>query len=38
MFHPDSPESNRFSGSEKLIRSELFKEFWAVLEKVERSN
>jgi hypothetical protein len=35
MFHPDSPDS---SGSEKLTRAELFKEFWAVLERIDRSN
>jgi hypothetical protein len=35
MFHPDS---NRFSGIEKLIRAELFKEFWATLEKIDRGN
>jgi hypothetical protein len=32
MYHPNN---NRFSGLEKLVRAELFREFWVVLERID---
>jgi chromosome segregation ATPase len=32
LYHPNN---SRFSGIEKLVRAELFKEFWEVLERID---
>jgi chromosome segregation ATPase len=32
LYHPNN---SRFSGIEKLVRAELFKEFWQVLERID---
>lgn len=34
MYHPDSVKG---SGIEKAVRSEIFKEFWSILEEIEKS-
>ena len=35
MYHPDSLTGDRF---EKLIKQEIFKEFWQVIESIEKNN
>ena len=35
MYHPDSLTGDKF---EKLIKQEIFKEFWQVIESIEKNN
>jgi transcription initiation factor TFIIIB Brf1 subunit/transcription initiation factor TFIIB len=35
MYHPDSLTGDRF---EKLIKQEIFKEFWQIIENIEKNN